>query len=364
MSRRRAGRSGRVRRRLLLLLAGVVILTVTLGAAFAVVRPRLSTERHGDQSLLDALGEPDGLAHVAVVRVDLDRPARYAGIGADEHTRFEIGSNTKPLTGMLLADAAERGEVGLDDTLGDHLDLGSAPAAAVTLEELASHRSGLPRDGEHAEIGLCWVTGTNCVSLDLPTLLADLRTAELSGRGTVSYSNLGAAALGQALAASSGRPYADLLAERILAPLGMSETAVQSPQTGPLAPKGHQPWGLRPQNWVMDGYQPAGGLVSTSSDLGSLLSAVLDGSAPGIEANEPLTAYPDAPTVAGITEVHVGLLWMSGQLDGHRVLVHTGETAGYRSAMLVDLDAGRAAAVLSDVNAPVGQLAAKVLAAP
>lgn len=359
---RRLPRPGRRCRRLLVVtFAVLLVVALGAGAAYLLARPRLAEDRHGDAALLSALGEPSGLNAVAVVRVERGKPARYAGIGADEHTAFEIGSNTKTLTGMLLADAVRRREVSLDDRLGRYLDLGEAPAAGLTLGELATHTSGLPRDGDHATMGLCWLTGSNCVGLDRATLLQDLRAASLADRGRVSYSNLGAAALGQALAAATGRSYADLLAARITGPLRMTQTRVQTPATGPLAERGYQPWGLRPESWVMDGYQPTGGVVSTASDLGRYLSAVLDGTAPGMDATQPRVAFPDAPQQADVTEVRVGLLWMTGQMDGHRVLVHTGETAGYRSALLVDLDAGRAAAVLSNVNTRVSNLAARLV---
>ncbi len=372
----RSPRTGRRGRRLLVVtLAVLLVVALGTGAAYLLARPHLAEDRHGDAALLAALGEPSGLNAVAVVRVERGMSARYAGIGADEHTPFEIGSNTKTLTGLLLADAMRRREVSLDDRIGRYLDLGDAPAAGLTLGELATHTSGLPRDGDHAAMGLCWLTGSNCVSLDRATLLQDLRTATFTDRGRVSYSNLGAAALGQALAAATGRSYADVLAARITGPLRMTQTRVQTPATGPLAERGYQPWGLRPENWVMDGYQPTGGVVSTASDLGRYLSAVLDGTAPGLgaaglgaagtaDATTPRAAFSDAPQLADVTDVHVGLLWMTGRMDGHRVLVHTGETAGYRSALLVDLDAGRAVAVLSNVNTRVSNLAAQLLRAP
>jgi CubicO group peptidase (beta-lactamase class C family) len=70
-------------------------------------------------------------------------------VGADTPdgtTLFEIGSITKPFTGVLLADLVLRGEVSLDDPLSRHLP---SPAPAwrhrePTLLELATHRSALP----------------------------------------------------------------------------------------------------------------------------------------------------------------------------------------------------------------------------
>ncbi len=143
----------------------------------------------------------------------------------------------------------------------------------------------------------------------------------------------------------------------------MTETRLQSAGTGPLAPRGFSEFGTRPENLIMDAYAPAGGFVSTSADLGRYLSAILDGTEPGASATQPLIDDPDAARVGQITDYQVGLLWFTGRLGSHRVLLHTGETPGYRTAIVVDLDAGRAVAFLSNVNTPVGSRAQAALGA-
>ena len=63
-------------------------------------------------------------------------------------TTYEIGSITKGLTGILLADMARAGEVSVTDTLGELLPDGDAYPAEIrriTLAQLATHASGLPR---------------------------------------------------------------------------------------------------------------------------------------------------------------------------------------------------------------------------
>jgi serine-type D-Ala-D-Ala carboxypeptidase/endopeptidase len=65
-------------------------------------------------------------------------------------TIFEIGSVTKVLTGLLLADLAEQGMVGLDDPLASYLPpsarIPTSGGRQTTLGDLASHAGGLPRD--------------------------------------------------------------------------------------------------------------------------------------------------------------------------------------------------------------------------
>ena len=161
-------------------LAGLVAFALVATAAFLIFRPRLAEARTGDQSILSAIGSPDGHNELAAVLVERGRPARYAGIGADEHRPFETGSNGKTMTGMLLGDAVERGEISLEDRLDRWVpELAGAAAGELTLESLASHRSGLPRDGAHSKFTFCWVIGTNCIGADKEVLLEDLTAAPL-----------------------------------------------------------------------------------------------------------------------------------------------------------------------------------------
>lgn len=346
------------------MLAGAAVLALVVTAAGWAIRPRLADTRVGDPGILQALGSPEGFNELAAVLVETGSPARYAGIGADEHRPFETGSNGKTMTGMLLADAVDRGELSLSDRVDRWLpETSGAPVGEVSLEALATHSAGLPRDGEHSQFTWCWVLGTNCMAATEEVLLDELRAAPLATRGRPVYSNLGTGALGLALVRATGLPYPEL-AERLTGPLGMTETRVQTPATGPLAPRGYQPWGLRPEPWVMDAYQPAGGYVSTAADMGKYLQAILDGTAVGMDAARQRAQWRDLPLVGTVAGTGVGLFWLTGSLEGRPVLFHTGETGGYRSAMIVDLERGRAAMVLSNVDQPVGRLTEQVLLTP
>src|SRR6266516_1613548 len=68
---------------------------------------------------------PGSSGEVSVAVVD-GSTVRYANFGADENAQFEIGSITKAFTGLLLADAIERGEVTADTKVGALLMLGGA----------------------------------------------------------------------------------------------------------------------------------------------------------------------------------------------------------------------------------------------
>jgi CubicO group peptidase (beta-lactamase class C family) len=70
-------------------------------------------------------------------------PAFAGTEGLAEDARFEIGSITKTMTAALAASLAGDGALALDDEIGRWLDAG--PNGSITLEQLATHTSGLPR---------------------------------------------------------------------------------------------------------------------------------------------------------------------------------------------------------------------------
>lgn len=108
--------------------------------------PAVDGPQTGDAQLWSTVERlHDGPRHRMAVAIVDQSQTRFAGIGAHEHAAFEIGSVTKGMNGILLADAVARREVRLDQPVGDLLPLGDSPIGKVTLEELATQHSGLPR---------------------------------------------------------------------------------------------------------------------------------------------------------------------------------------------------------------------------
>src|SRR6516164_991830 len=90
---------------------------------------------------LEGSFDGDGIV-VAVAAVDGGGPAFAATKGSPPDARFEIGSITKTMTATLLASLVGDGVLALDDEIGRWLAAG--PNAGITLEQLATHTSGLP----------------------------------------------------------------------------------------------------------------------------------------------------------------------------------------------------------------------------
>jgi CubicO group peptidase (beta-lactamase class C family) len=334
--------------------SAAVAAAAVLAAGFALrpQPPALSPDTTGDTALAERarpLLEEGPRATAAVVEVD-DGRIRGAYFGSDESTRYEIGSVSKSLTGMLLADAVERGEVTEDTELGSLLDLGEAPAASVTLAELSGHQSGLPGNPPKAldRLGLAVNSMRNqqpYTAEDVDALVTMFADAELSDRGEHSYSNLGAAALGQALAAAAGTDYPTLVRERILDPLEMDDSLVPAdPEEVPAAAATGYANNGRPFAPMANAvWAPSGGAYSTGADMGLLALALLTGEAPGTEAMEP--RWEDGSGDG------VGLGWYVTDHDGTEVTWHNGITGGFHAILALDREGERAVVILSDTPA-------------
>ncbi|MEQ4303606.1 serine hydrolase domain-containing protein [Plantactinospora sp. B6F1] len=143
-----------------------------------------------------------------------------APLGPD--TAFRIGSVTKTLTAVLVLQCRDDGLLDLDDPIGAHLDV---PAhGELTVRRLLSHTSGVQRE----PYGDVWDT---LHTPELDEFLADLDRAErvLPPARRYHYSNLGAALLGQAVARLRGGTWAEVLADRVLGPLGLAHTVTHPP---------------------------------------------------------------------------------------------------------------------------------------
>ncbi|PRX98758.1 serine hydrolase domain-containing protein [Allonocardiopsis opalescens] len=247
-------------------------------------------------------------------------------------TPFETGSVHKTLTGMLLAELIEEGEIAAGTTLADAFPdthFADPDLAATTLEELSGHQSGLPStDPSRALAGLLPLLsrGDPYAGLTAEDVIAAAAAAEVPESPGYGYSNLGVSLLGEAMARLTGTPYQRLLDERVLGPLGMDATVVA---TAPAeVPDGaawpHDANGVRVSPWYSAGYAPSGTSTwSTGTDLTRLLDAVADGSAPGAAATEP--RFP-----AG-EGTEVGLGWHRSRIGGEEIVWHNGGTGGTRA---------------------------------
>lgn len=357
--------------------AALVTVVATVGGwLIAPSPPRLGDAATGDPSLVrqvrQAVPDPEGRLGLAVALVENGR-VRTAGLGdtggeagpVRPSTPFEIGSVTKALTGMQLADLAQRGAVDPRHEVARLLPgvaFDDPTVATASLAELASHRSGLPSLPSDVEL---WVRGVGFRFLGTnpyagvgadELVSAAAGTDAVRERGEFGYSNLGMSLLGQALARETGTGYPELVTRRILDPLGMDATAVLEPDAPLPEPRalGHRENGMRVAPWRGSGFAPAGiGVWSNAEDLGRFVDAALAGTAPGGDATRPRFA-------AGEGE-RIGFGWFTTRHGEHEITWHNGGTGGFRSYLGFDRATGRGVVVLANTAKPVDAIGLRLL---
>ena len=172
---------------------------------------------------------------------------------APERAVFEIGSITKVFTALLLALAAERGELGLDDPLVEHLPRGTRvpmrDGRPITLVDLATPPVGASRAAARVPPARAPPPRRPlCPPLDGGRPRSARGYASASRRRErFRYSNYGAGVLGIALAHAAATDYEALVRERITTPLGLRDTviAMSEDHRSRLAP-GTKRWAVRP----------------------------------------------------------------------------------------------------------------------
>jgi CubicO group peptidase (beta-lactamase class C family) len=296
-----------------------------------------------DRAKLDALARPlidGGWVYGAAVGLVNEKGIQVAAYGRASETDpapprvdaiFEIGSISKVFTGLLLAQMVERHEVELTDPvqtlLGESMTVPKRGTREITLADLATQSSGLPR------------MPNNFRPKDPANPYADYtveQLAEFVSKYQLSrdpgeryeYSNLGMGLLGHALALKEGTSYEALVRKQICEPLGMSDTCItlDEKQRARLA-VGHDAQGNQVANWDLPAMVGAGAIRSTLADMLKFLSANL-----GLTKTTFDAAVADSQAIrfkSGDGSVELGLAWHIQ--PGKGVVWHNGGTGGYHS---------------------------------
>ena len=288
----------------------------------------------------------------------------------DGQTVFEIGSITKVFTGVLLAHMTREGEVQLLTPVGTLLPAGTrVPARGgreITLVDLATHTSGLPRMPNNFSPADQRNPYADYDEAALYEFLRDYRLLREAG-GAFQYSNIGAGLLGHALARRAGGSYESVLTERILGPLGMRDTRVAlDAEFAKRLAVGHDAVGRKVPHWEIPTLAGAGALLSTADDLLTFAAAHLDASVPLYpvlrEAMKPRRALgDDRPDSIGLHWLHATV---GDSVARSRIAWHNGGTGGYRSFLGIDLVKRRAVVVLTNSANGADDIGRRLLAVP
>ena len=297
------------------------------------------------------------------VVVGYGETAKGSGQEPDGKSLFRLGSISKVFAGELLGGLAADGQLSLTDPLQPFAPEGmrvpNVDGRTITLLDLATHSAALPRElplqPPPGAAPYAWPTAG-----DRFAWLADYSLPWAPG-SVAAYSNLGFDLLGAALAAATGKSYADLLSERITGPLGMSDTVLMptEEQCGRLM-TGYGIPGAEAEPCVSTvNIGGSGGVYSTADDMVHWLRHNLARTDPAVwptlalshaiylerHALDAAIGFDEAGPMDGIA-----LAWLLEMADGHRpmILQKTGGLAGFMS--YIAFAPGRNVGVLVVVN--------------
>jgi len=302
---------------------------------------------------LAEMGVP-GMTLALADRKGLLRASEYgfadvkAGIKVAPQTLFEIGSISKSFVAIAVLQLAEEGKLDLHKPVTTYLPWLKIESkfSPFTTHHLLSHTSGL-----------------SGVPLLLRTAGTTLGVSFEPGTNWV-YSNIGYGLLGLLIEAVDKKPFADAMRQRVLNPLGMNSSSpvisneirervavgyapLQSDRPFPIRGKlGEAPWVEVPE--------AAGSIAATAHDMGNYLQMLLNNGA-GAKGRvlseksfELFTKPVFKSPFRGEEASYAYGLWVS-EINGHKLLRHTGGMVAFSSVMYADTTDGLA--VFASVNA-------------
>lgn len=272
-------------------------------------------------------------------------------------TRYRIASITKAFTAVLVLQLVEQGKLDLQQPIRRYL-----PAYAgnggdkVTLHQLLNHTSGLPNFDQVKDLATALSEGVpNYQKPRTSTqLMADYCSGDLVAEPgkAFDYNNCDYIVLGKIVEAASGKPYADLLRERIAVPLGLKHTGLlqQSDIVEGLADTYMYREDLKSlandlpvyaENWFA-----AGSLYSTVDDVLAFADGLFDGKLLSAESLQ-------AMTTPGLDDYGYGVWSYEMTIAGkkQRIVKRPGRIMGAQTQLFRMRDAGITLILLANTDA-------------
>lgn len=258
------------------------------------------------------------------------RLSKGSEVKPNETTLFEIGSITKVFTAALTQALVDSEVLSWDSTIETALKnwrMVNNDVRDISLRELATHSSGLPR------MPLNWRAIDPLdpyVGYDRQKLQAFISRFDPPQLQKVSaYSNLGFGLLGNIAANAAQQSYLDALTELVLDPLGMQNTSIGITQESRANLAQGFAQGAMIPNWNFESLEGAGALLSSAEDLVKFIRSNIEhDDSPISRSLQQLQQIQVKPNQA------FGWATQQGEMDD-LVFWHSGLTGGYASFIAV-----------------------------
>lgn len=265
-------------------------------------------------------------------------------------TKFRIGSITKQFTATLILQLVEEGKLKLDGKITDYLtDYRKDTGDRVTIHHLLNHTSGIPSYTSRPDFRTAIMRNPYKITDFVKQLTSgDL---EFEPGSKFSYNNSGYVLLGAIIEKVTGKSYETVLTERILKPLGMTNSGYDS--TSPLLPKRASGYEKRPSGYVNAPYldmslpYAAGSIYSTVEDLYKWDQALHEGKILSAESRK-LMFTPGLSNYGygiRITDEKIGKSELKTKIIGHG-----GGINGFNSLLTRAVDKGQTVVILDNVG--------------
>ena len=282
---------------------------------------------------------------------------RSWGIPNAPDTRHRIGSVTKQFTAALVLQLVEAGEIELDAPITRYLPDYPAAQGAVTVHQLLSHTGGIPEHTNRPDF----------VDIMRDPVAPEAFLEVFSGEpldfepgSAYRYSNSGYFLLGVIIERVTGQPYAEALRQRLLEPLGLSDTVYQDNTTVlDRMASGYDRVGadVRHTAYIDTGIPYAAGMmVSTVRDLHTWTRALH--AARPFESAETLTRMTTPVMNSYAYGIDNSMMPMGGKMV--RAIGHSGGIPGFRSMLIYFPESEETVALISNTSDEAGALARSV----
>jgi D-alanyl-D-alanine carboxypeptidase len=279
--------------------------------------------------------------------------------------RFGVGSITKTFVARVILQLVEEGRLDLEKTPADYLDLpiirNIHNTDSATIRQLINHQRGIPT----WEFQEDWIPRGRGALMDLDHIWGKTETLEYCTKNLLppanapgsrySYSNTNYTILGLIIEAVTGNDAAVEIRRRILEPLGLENTFLESFEEVPGGYVNHyhyatpdfqsaagihsefkevRPYLVESTPGNLSPEWAAGGMVSSASDLVRWARAIRDGELLGSAMQEEVfTYYPPETGPSRRSQYMQGISRSADFFEGTAAYGHSGGTLGFTAYM-------------------------------